>query len=307
MSEYDQDREFFKVNGYIGPFKVYEPADAKRILKEIRKKNHDRSNALFDNECNYDRHFDIDELTQHIANQNIIKRLRAILGDNLLCWRSEFFPKFPGSKGTEWHQVERFQYTTGAPQLQPMNGNAGDIVSELTVWTVFTESTIENGCLKFLPGSHHKKYYDESKTPTRGREETYSSIEADTSFFGYNFSEFKIDQNWEPDESKAAAMIMQPGEAVIFTARCVHGSFPNITKDSTRFAISTRYVTPDVMVYPSQTTFHEHGGAFDLTNYGTVLVAGENPYSHNKVRTSNNNGQPFPDPLPRQAEEVSEA
>lgn len=291
-----QDREFFLENGYLGPFKVYEPEEAKQIIKEIRRKNQDRSNALYDNDCNYDRHFDIDELTDHIAHENIVKRLQSLLGDNILCWRSEFFPKFPGSKGTEWHQVEKFQYTTGTPQLQPIDGKAGDIAHELTAWTTFTESTKENGCLKFLPGSHRQMCYDESKTPSRGREESYSSVSADTSFFGYNYSDFKIDPNWEPDESKAVAMIMQPGECVIFTAKCVHGSFSNTTKNSTRFAITTRYVSTDVMVYPGQTKFREHGGDFDLSNYGTVLVSGENVYSHNKVRTLNNNGESFPAP-----------
>jgi non-heme Fe2+,alpha-ketoglutarate-dependent halogenase len=294
MSE--PDRKFFEENGYLGPFKVYEPEVARRMLKDIRRKNADRSKALFDNECNYDRHFDIDELSRHISNEVIVRKLQSILGDNLICWRSEFFPKFPGAKGTEWHQVERFQYTTGAPQLQPLNGNAGDIVSELTVWTTFTESNEANGCLKFLPGSQRKKYYDESKTPSRGRTENYSSVEAETSFFGYNFSDFKIDPDWSPDESKAASMIMQPGEAVIFTAKCVHGSFPNTTKDQTRFAISTRYVTTDTLVYPSQQRFREHGGDFDLSNYGTVLVAGKNDYRHNKLRETNNHGQPFAEP-----------
>jgi non-haem Fe2+, alpha-ketoglutarate-dependent halogenase len=293
----NQDRQFFIEHGFLGPFKVYEPEEAKCLLKEIRRKNLDKSRALYNNDCNYDRHFDIDELTKHIAHEAIVKRLQLLLGHDILCWRTEFFPKFPGSKGTEWHQVEKFQYTTGAPQLQPLHGAAGDIVHELTAWTCFTESNKENGCLKFLPGTHLKMVYDESKTPKTGREGDYASVSADTSFFGYNYADFKIDPTWEPDESKAVPMIMKPGACVIFTARCIHGSFPNTTRNATRFAISSRYVSTDVRVYPCQTTFHEHGGDFDLKHFGTVLVSGRNDYTHNRLRDANNHGVPFPTPL----------
>ena len=180
------------------------------------------SKAIFQNQCNYDRHFDIDELAQHIENPTILGHVRAIPGDNLLCWRTEFFPQFPGSKGTEWHQVERFQYTTGTAQVQPHDGKPGDIPFELTVWTTLTEATIENGCMKFLPGSH-----------------------------------------------------------------------PNITKNKTRFAFSSRYVSTNVMVYPNQEQFVEHGGTYDLEQYGVVDVSGDSAFEHNKVRNITNTGFRF--------------
>ncbi|SDJ53534.1 non-haem Fe2+, alpha-ketoglutarate-dependent halogenase [Paraburkholderia steynii] len=285
-------KKFFE-NGFYGPFDVYEPVEAKNLLMEIRRKSRDMSNAIFKNECNYDRHFDIDELASHIENRTVIDHVSAILGQNLLCWRSEFFPKFPGAKGTEWHQVERFQYTTGNPQLQPSGGQPGDIPFELTVWTTFTESDVENGCMKFLPGSHRHKYFDETIEPKTGRNAEYSSISADTSFFGYNFSEFKVDPEWTPNEDEAVSVEMEPGQAIIFTAKCVHGSHPNTTKNKTRFAISSRYVSTDVLVYPNQKNFVEHGGAFDLSEYGVVHVSGVDEYSHNRIRKRTNTGYTF--------------
>lgn len=117
MTDYELD--FFNKNGFVGPFKLYEPEVAKELLKEIRIKNLDRSHILFDNDVSYDRHFDILELTNHIGHPKIISLLRPIIGDNILSWRTEFFPKFPGSKGTEWHQVAKYQYATGKPMLEP--------------------------------------------------------------------------------------------------------------------------------------------------------------------------------------------
>jgi non-heme Fe2+,alpha-ketoglutarate-dependent halogenase len=290
-----QWKQDFEKNGVIGPFKVYEPEEAKELLNKIRINNLDRSHILFDNDVNYDRHFDIPELTQHVGQLAITEKLRAVFGhENILCWRSEFFPKFPGAKGTEWHQVEDYRYASGEPQLVPIENYPLEAPLDLTVWTSFTDATLENGCMKFLPGSHRVRYFDESKQPAGGREQVYKSIEADTQFFGYNFADFKVDPFWEPDESQALAMEMKPGECVIFSARCVHASFPNITKRSTRFAITARYVPSYVRVYPDTEILKAHGAEFDLRNYGCVLVSGQDEYGHNRIRTTNNRGIHFP-------------
>ena len=284
--------QFFRDDGFWGPFKVYEPEDARKLLRVIRKKNADRSNALFDNDVNYDRHFDVPELSWHICHAEIVSRIQSIIGLDVLCWRTEFFPKFPGSKGTEWHQVETYQYTTGTPQLVATKRNE-DFPMELTAWTAFTESTKQNGCLKFMPGSHRKQYFDESKVPEFGRDKVYDPVKSTASFYGYNFSDFKVDSCWVPDESKCIPLEMNAGECVIFTAKCMHGSFSNTTKRSTRFAITSRYVPTSVKVYPGWTTFNEHGGHFDLEKYGCVLVSGVDQYGHNKIRSINNLGEPF--------------
>lgn len=287
------DTDFFWENGFMGPIKLYEPDEAKQILHNIRVHNQDRTHILFDNDVNYDRHFDIPELTTHIGHPKIIEAIRPIIGNDILSWRTEFFPKFPGSPGTEWHQVGNYQYASGQPQILPTEPQDG-IPIDLTVWTTFTDATKENGCMKFLPGSHKKLYYDESKTPATGRNGDYESFKADTGFFGYNFDDFKVDPNWTPDESEAFTMEMKPGECVIFTAKCVHASHPNNSERSTRFAISSRYVPTHVKVYPDLDELNVHGGHFDLSNYGTILVSGEDKFKHNRIRTTNNRGTPFP-------------
>jgi non-haem Fe2+, alpha-ketoglutarate-dependent halogenase len=292
----DRDAEFFFSNGFVGPFKLYKPDEARKILKEIRIKSFDTTKALFNNDVNYDRHFDISELSRHIVHPGIVGRIQKLMGPDILCWRTEFFPKFPSSKGTEWHQVEVYQYSTGTAQLAPTVWHE-NIPTGLGVWTALTESTLENGCLKFMPGSHKQQYYDETKMPKAGRDSLYKSVASETSFFGYNYEDFKVDPDWEPDESKAVALEMEPGECVIFTEKCMHASFPNSTKNSTRFAITSRYVRTDVRVYPDLSDFSEHGGYFDLTHYGCVLASGNNRFNHNKIRRENNLGELFPEPL----------
>ncbi|MEM7307031.1 MAG: chlorinating enzyme [Planctomycetota bacterium] len=293
---FESGAECFRENGFF-IFKVYEPEEAREILEAVRLKNLDRERALYDNDVNYDRHFDIAELAHHVTHPAVVRRLQSLFGDDVLCWRSEFFPKFPGQAATEWHQVEAFQYTTGVPQLVPTERYDG-VPTELTAWTAFNDTDRNNGCLKFMPGSHRRWRYDESKASDTGRNEEYDPTFSETSFYGYNFADFKVDPDWEPDDGQAFAAEMRAGECVVFTSRCIHGSFANTTKRSTRFAINARYVPTHVKVYPDRTEFKEHGGHFDLSRYGCVLVGGEENYGHNRVRSHDNRGEAFPAPQP---------
>ena len=286
------DIESFNRDGFIGPIKLYEPDEAAALLREIRIHNQDQSKALYQNSMNYDRHFDIPELARHITHPTIIKYLTGILGPDVLAWRTEFFPKFPGSRATEWHQVRDYSYASGKPQLMPTETDWNAYI-DITVWTAFTPATKDLACMKFVRGSHNQTVFDEHKEPVHGREGNFKALTTDTGFFGYEYTDFLIDKNWEPRPEDVVEMEMQPGEAVIFTASCVHGSTPNLTERQTRVAITARYVPTHVRLYPDHTSYHAHGEDFDLTNYAAVLVAGENRYTHNRVRDTDNHGVKF--------------
>jgi non-heme Fe2+,alpha-ketoglutarate-dependent halogenase len=292
------DIEKFESDGFIGPITLYEPDEAASMIREIRIQNQDRSNALYSNSVNYDRHFDIPYLSQHISHPTIVKYLQAILGPDVLLWRTEFFPKFPGSSGTEWHQVRDYSYANGKPQLLPTESEWNAFI-DITVWTTFTPATRKTGCMRFVRGSHTDWYFDERKQTRRGRDEEYDVNTAETKFFGYDFSDFAIQDGWIPPEDEVVELEMKPGEAAIFTANCVHGSLPNTTERETRFAIAGRYVPTHVRVYPEQETFTAHGATFDLAKYGSVLVGGRNTYDHNRIRSQNNLGQQFINQAPR--------
>lgn len=285
------EKQKFLADGVIGPFKLYEPEEAKEILRKVRKNNLNKDKMVFNNDVNYDRHLDIPELARHVGQEGIVARLADILGPDILCWRTEFFPKFPGNQGTEWHQVGTYQYANGTPMLEATEGDDSSIM-DLTVWTAFTDTTIETACMRFIPGTHKAKYYDEAKIINR-KEGEYSPVISETGFYGYNFDEFKIDPNWLPEEQPNISMEMKAGEFVIFTARCVHASHPNTSDRLTRFAISSRYVPTHVKVYPNMDKFYAHGSSFDLNEYGCVVVSGKDDYHHNRIRDMDQNGKPF--------------
>lgn len=284
----DAQYESFMTNGFLGPIKVYEPEDARERWKKIHfEMSSKRSQVYPESKLNYDRHLDCDLLSEHACNPRVVDKLQRLIGPDVLCWRSEFFPKKPGSPGTEWHQVEDWSYANGAPELVATRRIDG-VPTEITVWTAWTRATKENGCLKFMPGSHRHWHFDERK-----EFKSFDDNLLESGFFGYSYADKKIDPNWEPEEDKAVYLEMEPGECVIFTARCMHGSAPNTTQSETRYASSTRYVPCSSKVYPDMPSIEEHGERLDLSRFGTVLVAGRDEYGFNKLHDRSLTGFEF--------------
>ncbi|MGC4865145.1 chlorinating enzyme [Micromonospora sp. DT53] len=299
----------FERDGFIGPVKLYEPEDMTERWNSVRKQLPDRSKAIYPEGAgkassisNYDRHLDIDLLSEHIIKPQIVDRLTSLLGPDLLCWRSEFFPKFPGDEGTDWHQAATFAHASGSPQiLWPSEDGRPAFGGTVTVWTAFTHSTLDNGCLQLMPGTHKQMNYDESK----GMEydaEAFNEREKDgikRGFFGYDYRQLQKDPNWKPDESQAFPLVMKPGEAVIFWSTLMHASLPHTgSKKDYRMGYAARYVPTQVQVYPGTDEVKEYGGGIVLDQYGTVLVAGEDTYGHNRVATESQRGFKF---VPRQS------
>ncbi|MFX1740037.1 chlorinating enzyme [Paraburkholderia sp. A1RI_3L] len=287
--DYQAERTLFAEQGFIGPFRLWEPETMNAWWKERRAELLDQNKSArrcFDNPVNYDRHLDIDALTKIVSEPEIVRRCQNLIGPDVLCWRTEFFPKNPGDAGTGWHQVETYAIGEAeAGMLEPSERSEG-VPMELTCWVAFTDATRENGCLKFIPGSHRQWRYDE-----KGKIK-WRADHADNTFFGYNYDELRIDKNWHPDEQEVRHMEMRAGEFVIFTARCIHGSNPNTSRKQ-RMGFSIRVVPTHVKVYEGMTEFNEFGHRFDLARHGCVLVAGHDDFGHNRLTNVNAWGNPF--------------
>jgi chlorinating enzyme len=276
-----QDKTFFDQNGYIGPFTIYEPEIADAMWKKVRVRLLNKKNAIYrDNKMNYDRHLDIKALSDIVSHPDIVRRVQSILGPNILCWRTEWFPKYPGDEGTAWHQAESFVAFEGESKLVPTRPHASSW--EMTVWFAFTEVSRQMGCLKVVPNTHRTWFFDEHRNVPYDPETTMKGTGA--GFYGYDFEKLKIDPDWRPDESQALHFEMEAGQAFMFTSRCLHGSEPNITKDRTRMGLAIRYVPTDVRIYPKHDGHYTHfGEVFTLESYAAMLVAGEDTFAHNKI------------------------
>ena len=279
-----KELEDFRKNGYAGPFTLYDPEEMNEITRKLRYSLLDRTNSVYDfsdditainDRANYDRHLDVPFLMDHIKRPEIVDKLTDILGENVLCWRSEWFPKYPGDKGTSWHQVDTFEFSSGEPQL--LWPQKEDFGGTITVWTALTDATKETACLKFIPGTHEELFYDESK----GVE--YDSDAIHDGFFGYDYQNLQKDPDWVPDEALAKSIEMKAGQFIIFWSTLMHASHPHLGKtDEFRLGYVARYVPDIVSVYPGNPKeLTEFGGTVSLEKYRTVEVAGRNGNPNN--------------------------
>jgi non-haem Fe2+, alpha-ketoglutarate-dependent halogenase len=286
--------EQFNRNGYLGPFDLYEPEEMEKNLRSLRLTlltaenkvyNSDKASAGVTDLASYDRHLDIAFLNAHISRPEIVDRVASILGPDVLCWRSEFFPKYPGDEGTDWHQADNFSHADASGHPQIVWPEDADFGGAITVWTAFTEATEENGCLQFIPGTHTSMNYDESKVmsydATAINDRHKNGVKR--GFYGYDYRQLQKDPDWEPDESSAVSMVMRQGQFIVFWSTLMHASLPNLSKKSMRLGYTGRYVPNQVRVYPFSDTLREYGGETSLERYACVQVAGHDDYHHNKI------------------------
>jgi len=265
----EQELADFQRNGFHGPFDVYDPDEIKKLWRRERLSLMDRSDAIYGedpaqagntNIANYDRHLDSAFLADHVGRPEIVDRVNSVLGPDVLCWRTEFFPKYPGDEGTDWHQADTFANASGKPHIVWPDENK-DFGGTITVWTAFTDVTTETACLQFIPGSYQRMNYDENKKmhydPDR-----INVAEKDgkkSGFFGYDYRDLQIDPDWKPDEGQAVPMVMKPGQAILFWSTLMHASYPHAGKtQEMRMAFANRYVPTCVDVYPDTDVVEEY-------------------------------------------------
>jgi non-heme Fe2+,alpha-ketoglutarate-dependent halogenase len=295
--------EQFHTRGFIGPFTLMEPEEMKANWKRLRLELFDRTRTVYRDAqpgtgvYNYDRHLDITLLADIVTRPEITHKMASILGPDVLCWRSEFFPKYPGDEGTDWHQVDTFGGADGIPHITWPNGS--DFGGAMTAWIAFTDASPTMSCMQFMPGTQRTMYFDESKgmhydPKKENRKEINGVLRG---FFGYDWRELQKDPNWAPDESQAVTMPCRAGQFLIFPTTLMHASTPHTAKTKDiRLALAARYVPTSVKLYDNMkesNTVRELGGTYSLDQYGAVLVSGRNEYTHNRMRTHTTRGKEF--------------
>jgi chlorinating enzyme len=258
-----QIRQFWE-RGYAGPFKLLDPAEMRQVAPRLwglweadsqiyprnsygyaGSKTKSADATEMDNETYArkglnarDKHLQDDELMSLYAHPAIVERMAQLLGPNLLLWRSQFFPKYPGMGGTGWHQATSYlNETFRTATLKPKNLRK---LFQLTAWIAVTDSTVRNGCMRFIPGTHRELLpmevdeYDPVKHAGNKHER-----------FGTKVMRPALGDL----EKRAVNVEMKAGEFVIFSERTMHGALPNITTDDSRLGMSARYIVPDVEIH----------------------------------------------------------
>ena len=146
---------------------------------------------------------------------DVLDAVEAVIGPNILLQAADVFAKpAHGSKHINWHQDANYW--------------GFDPFELCTAWIALTDVFPENGCMRFMPGTHRQ-----SKLP---HNETFA---ADSDLT--RGQEIAVDI----DESKTVPVILKAGQISLHHCLLAHASGPNTT-DSPRIGVAVRYLPAHV-------------------------------------------------------------
>ena len=171
-------------------------------LLERRPEFRDYCNALLDYEPAFREFADDSEILDMIAQ---------VIGPDIALWNMSFFAKpAHGGKRTPWHQDGEYW------PIRPL--------ATCTVWLAVDAATPENGCLKFIRGSHKDQ-----------RLKAHNRTDA---------TDVTLNQELDPsiyDEAEAVDLVLEPGQISLHDVYLLHGSEANHS-DKPRRGMTMRFM-----------------------------------------------------------------
>ncbi|PKV48216.1 chlorinating enzyme [Aquimarina sp. MAR_2010_214] len=276
----------FMDSGIHGPFRVLDTKKAENLANESDDlfKNHFHKTTIFgedilsslkaseDYSINYLGFFQgskYKRLWDVLVHPKLSQPLQSILGDDLLCWRSQFFEKKPGQEGTFWHQTGTFRESDEKPKLEPTR-HTHPAIAQLSVWIALRDTNKETGCLRMIEGSFRDGRFERIATNIQGdlsgylMSLPYSEITKTLKTIWYTTGNFKKAQLvFEKIKKENPSLFdnvvirdleMKAGEAIIFTSLNTHASYANTSDDHVRLALIGRYTRSDVHIFKHEST-----------------------------------------------------
>jgi hypothetical protein len=147
----------------------------------------------------------------------MIAAARRLIGPNLIMWGGEIFAKRPGlGKSTPWHQ------DCYNPAVKAGPGRAHP--RSVMIWVAVDQVGVDNGCLRFVPGSgangRIEHIIDETRTD--------------------GILNFEVDKTGV-DFDKAVNAVLEPGHFSCHDCFVVHGAGPN-TSGRRRAGVTFHYM-----------------------------------------------------------------
>ena len=200
MLSENQIKEYYH-NGYVIPdFKMLEQdlLEIERLHDELIKKF-----PKYLNYCpailEYDERF-----LKFCLNIKILDYVEQLVGKNFALWNSSFFAK-PALNGhaTPWHQDGQYW------PIRPL--------ATCTVWLAIDDANEENGCLKFIKGSHKDKKLKKHKLNKNKNLTLHQEL-----------------YETEYNENDSVNLILKRGQISLHDVYLVHGSEANYSSKSRR-------------------------------------------------------------------------
>ena len=207
-----QEVEHFDEHGYVAPIRVMTPSDAGQYRARVEEyfQHVDDAGTL-----RTKAHLHCPALIELVRLPAILDPITDLLGPDVLCRSSSVFLKEPGTPAhVAWHQDAAYW------ELEPP-----DVA---TAWVALTDSTVENGALQVLPGSHRGPLFTHGPTTDPANMLSRGQAILDPI-----------------DHTRAIRLVLAPGEMSIHHVRIAHRSEPNHSK-SRRMGFAIRYVAAHV-------------------------------------------------------------
>jgi hypothetical protein len=200
-------------DGFYFPIRVLSPDEAlayRRRLEDVERAH----GGPLGGELRHKGHLLFTWLNALIRHPRVLDAVEDVLGPNLLCWSSSFFIKEARDPAfVSWHQDGTY-WGLSEPEV-------------LTAWVAFSESRVESGAMRMIPGTHreqvaHRDTFAPDNLLSRGQEILV-----------------------EVDEARAVNVVLAPGEMSLHHVRMFHGSPPNRSAGR-RIGYAIRYVPTHV-------------------------------------------------------------
>lgn len=205
-----QQLESYTREGYIAPVRVMS-VDRALELRERMEAFERSQRGPIQGAMRHKAHLLFAWLNDLIRQDKILDAIEDLYGPNLLCWTTNFFVKEAHDPAfISWHQDSTY-WGLSHPDV-------------VTAWVALSESTVANGAMEVIPGTHmldqipHKDTFRKNNLLTRGQEVAV-----------------------EVDEEKAVPLELQPGEMSLHHVRIIHGSKPNASPHR-RIGFAIRYI-----------------------------------------------------------------
>src|SRR6266568_7661406 len=200
----------YRDEGFLAPIRIMDEDRALALRADLEAVEA-RMGGPLRGDLRHKSHLLFPFLADLVRHPLLLDAIEDVLGPDLLCWTSNFFIKEAKNPSfVSWHQDSTY-WGLSAPEVA-------------TAWVALTPSTLENGAMAVIPGSHksdqipHRDTFDRHNLLTRGQEVAVAV-----------------------DETKAVPLILKPGEMSLHHVRLVHGSPPNPSPDR-RIGFAIRYI-----------------------------------------------------------------
>ena len=183
-----------------------------------------------------------------LHDERLVEVARELIGPNVKCVHSVLFIKSPGEPGNAWHQDEFF-----IPSRDR---------SITTAWVALDDVTVENGCLRVIPGSHR------SGVLYPMRRHHNPDLDRAEEAYGFPYSR----QDGVPLELEA-------GSVVFFNGYLLHGSYPNRSESSFRRSVQFVYMSAESLLAWDQVS----RGPTTRDYRDIIMVSGTDPYAYKGI------------------------